>query len=82
MGLIACGGGIGILPSSWQAIRFGDLAVKRIDESADWTFESGALWRRDQESPLVRVFTDIAKDVCVELPADDEMAAPAFLTDA
>jgi DNA-binding transcriptional LysR family regulator len=71
MGLIACGGGIGILPSSWEAIRFGDIAVRRIDESADWTFESAAFWRRDQESPLARAFVDIAKEVCAELPVED-----------
>jgi len=77
MGLIACGGGIGILPASWEAIRFAAVTAKPIDGAEDQSYESGAFWHEEQNSPLVESFVETARAVCAMLPAADALDDPA-----
>jgi DNA-binding transcriptional LysR family regulator len=59
MGLVAAGLGIALLPASLQRIRMEGVTFRRLaapPSTALWL-----AWRRDERSPLVRAFLDVAE---------------------
>ena len=63
VGLVACGLGVTILPSPFEALICSKRVVFKPIDGLRVQARISACWRRDEDSPLVRNFVDVARRV-------------------
>jgi DNA-binding transcriptional LysR family regulator len=61
LGLVACGFGVAILPSPWDAIQYPGVAFRPIEASTYRCVKTCAYWHKDEDSKLIGAFVDLAR---------------------
>jgi DNA-binding transcriptional LysR family regulator len=61
LGLVACGFGVAILPSPWDAIHYPGITFRPISASSHRCVTTRAYWHKDEDSKLIQAFVDLAR---------------------
>lgn len=68
LGLVACGVGIGIVPTHWRSFSVSGVSLVPIEVPGTPRLSVAACWRRGNDNPLVRQFIDSAARVLASTP--------------